>query len=47
MSAREDSDGQLLHLGRSVRTSNHGAFISTAYDKEALTRVTQGGLEVR
>lgn len=39
--------GQLLHLGRSIRTSDHGAFVATSYDATALAQATRAGVEIR
>lgn len=47
MSARGKDEGVLLHIGRSARKSNLGAFVATHYDREALEQVTRAGLEVR
>lgn len=44
MAACKSDDALLLHLGRSTRKSSHGAFVSTHYDRESLTHVTQAGL---
>ncbi len=47
MSARGQDEGLLLHIGRSARKSDLGAFVATHYDRQSLERVTQAGLEVR
>lgn len=45
--AKQNVDGVLFHLGRSVLTSNKGQVIATVYDEEALHHMTQADLEVR
>jgi len=44
---RGSETGQLIHLGRSIRKSTSGSFVSVLYDGETLKQVTQAGLEVR
>lgn len=43
----EDTEGLLLRIGRSVRTSDHGRVIATVFDEQALATVTQQDMEVR
>lgn len=45
--ARQDIDGMLFRMGRSVRTSDNGRIIATVFDETALTRITQTDVEVR
>lgn len=44
---RTQTDGVLFRLGRSVRTSDHGRVIATAFDEAALQNITQADVEVR
>lgn len=44
---RADSDGVLLHLGISVRTSDHGKVVATVFDENELFELTQADMEVR
>lgn len=45
--ARTQTEGVLLRLGRSVRTSDHGKVIATVFDEAALHNITQTDVEVR
>ena len=45
--ARQDIDGVLFRMGRSVRTSDNGRIISTVFDEAALAKITQADVEVR
>ena len=45
--ARQDIDGVLFRMGRSVRTSDHGKVIATVFEEEALHTITQRDVEVR
>lgn len=45
--ARQDIDGVLFRMGRSVRTSDSGRIIATVFDEVALTNITQTDVEVR
>lgn len=45
--ARQDSDGVLFRMGRSVRTSDSGRVIATVFDEAALANITQADVEVR
>jgi hypothetical protein len=44
---QHEAEAMLLHLGRSVRTSDRGAIVVTAYDRDKLDMATRAGLEVR
>jgi hypothetical protein len=44
---RTQTDGVLLRLGRSVRTSDQGRVIATVFDEAALQTITQKDVEVR
>ena len=45
--ARQDIDGVLFRMGKSVRTSDHGRVIATVFEEEALHTITQRDVEVR
>lgn len=45
--AKQDIDGVLFRVGRSVRTSDRGRVIATVFDEEALYSITQSDVEVR
>ena len=45
--ARQDVDGVLFRMGRSVRTSDSGRIIATVFDEAALANITQTDVEVR
>ena len=45
--ARQDVDGVLFRVGRSVRTSDHGRVIATVFDKRQLFAISQADVEVR
>lgn len=45
--ARQDVDGVLFRMGRSVRTSDSGRIIATVFDEAALANITQADVEVR
>lgn len=45
--ARQDVDGVLFRMGRSVRTSDSGRIIATVFDEVALANITQADVEVR
>lgn len=45
--SRQDIDGVLFRMGRSVRTSDHGKVIATVFEEEALHTITQRDVEVR
>jgi AAA15 family ATPase/GTPase len=45
--ARDDVEGVLFRVGKSVRTSDHGRVIATLFDEEALFSITQSEAEVR
>jgi AAA domain, putative AbiEii toxin, Type IV TA system len=45
--ARQDVEGVLFRVGRSVLTSDRGRVIATVFDEEALYSVTQSDVEVR
>lgn len=45
--ARQDVDGVLFRMGRSVRTSDNGRIIATVFDEAALANITQADVEVR
>ena len=45
--ARQDIDGVLFRMGRSVRTSDQGRVIATVFDEAALQNITQVDVEVR
>jgi ABC-type transport system involved in cytochrome c biogenesis ATPase subunit len=45
--ARQDTEGVLFRVGRSVRTSDRGRVIATVFDEEALYNITQSDVEVR
>ena len=45
--ARQDIDGVLFRMGRSVRTSDNGRIISTVFDEAALAKITQADVEIR
>jgi AAA15 family ATPase/GTPase len=44
---RQDIDGVLFRVGRSVRESDKGRVIATVFDEEALYNITQAEVEVR
>jgi len=45
--ARQDVEGVLFRMGRSVRTSDRGRIIATVFDEAALASITQADVEVR
>ena len=45
--ARQDIDGVLFRMGKSVRTSDAGRIIATVFDEDALRNITQTDVEVR
>ncbi len=45
--SRQDIDGVLFRMGRSVRTSDFGKVIATVFEEEALHTITQRDVEVR
>ena len=45
--ARQDVDGVLFRMGRSIRNSDRGRVIATVFDEEALHSITQSDVEVR
>lgn len=45
--ARQDIEGVLFRMGRSVRTSDKGRIIATVFDEAALANITQADVEVR
>jgi hypothetical protein len=45
--SRQDIDGVLFRMGRSVRTSDSGRIIATVFDEAALANITQADVEVR
>lgn len=45
--ARQDIEGVLFRMGRSVRTSDKGRMIATVFDEAALANITQADVEVR
>lgn len=44
---RQDTEGVLFRVGRSVRTSDRGRVIATVFDEEALYNITQSDVEMR
>ncbi|WP_293993867.1 AAA family ATPase [Sphaerotilus sp.] len=44
---RQDTEGVLFRVGRSVRTSDRGRVIATVFDEDALYSITQSDVEVR
>ncbi len=44
---KEDTEGMLFRVGRSVRTHDKGKVIATEFDKEKLATITQADVEVR
>ena len=44
---RQDIDGVLFRMGRSLRRSDHGRIIATVFDEAALHDITQAEVEVR
>jgi predicted ATPase len=45
--ARQDVEGVLFRMGRSVRNSDKGRIIATVFDEAALATITQADVEVR
>lgn len=45
--ARQDIDGVLFRVGKSVRDSDRGRVIATVFDEQALYNITQADVEVR
>jgi predicted ATPase len=45
--ARQDIEGVLFRMGRSVRTSDNRRIIATVFDEAALANITQADVEVR
>lgn len=45
--ARQDIEGVLFRMGRSVRNSDKGRIIATVFDEAALANITQADVEVR
>ena len=45
--ARQDVEGVLFRVGRSVKKSNRGQVIATVFDEDALYNITQTDVEVR
>jgi hypothetical protein len=45
--ARQDAEGMLFRIGRSVRKSDEGRVIATAFDETQLSNITQADMEVR
>ncbi len=45
--ARQDVEGVLFRVGRSVKESNRGKVIATVFDEDALYNITQADVEVR
>jgi predicted ATPase len=45
--ARQDIEGVLFRMGRSVRNSDKGRIIATVFDEVALANITQADVEVR
>lgn len=44
---RPQTDGYLFRMGRSLRTSDQGRIMATAFDEAALAHITQTDMEVR
>ncbi len=44
---QHETEGMLLHLGRSIKKSDEGKIIATEYNKDELQLATQADLEIR
>jgi len=45
--AKQDVNGVLFRVGKSVRTSDKGRVIATVFEEEQLYNITQSDVEVR
>ena len=44
---REDMEGVLIKMGRSIRDNNKGQVISSVFDEDELAQLTQADVELR